>query len=49
MSPKQILIKESTCKGIYLLYARTGKKAITVMAVQKLCPAVGFIFTEERF
>lgn len=26
MSPKQILIKESTCKGIHLLYAGTGKK-----------------------
>lgn len=43
MSPKQILMKESTCKGIHLLYAGT------VTAVQKLCPAVGFIFTEERF
>lgn len=26
MSPKLILIKESTCKGIHLLYAGTGKK-----------------------
>lgn len=49
MSPQRSLIKESTCKGIHLLYGGTGKKAVTVMAVQKLHPAVGFIFTEERF
>lgn len=36
MSPKQILSKEATCKGIYLLYAGDWKKATTATAAQKL-------------
>lgn len=47
-SPKQMLREEGACKGIYLLYVRTGEKP-PVWWLHKTSPAVGFIFTEERF